>query len=204
MYQTVFSILENKYAINVKWKFIHGSGLLGVTLDQGEGNIRGLAKYLRQRYRPEDSWESVAALCFRFCTIHFQRGVEEVLREVQSRGPDSLFNLLMSILRCQTAEDYFNLCDSITGSKCFQNVSPLVEEVLQSLTPILEHVPQLTAWVTHKRHSWIAAGFCQAASSIPLEDWDLIPNHTNTVEILHQASYEWTGRYVPILDVIDG
>jgi hypothetical protein len=97
MFRMVFQLLEEKYGIQPQWKYIHGSGLLGVPLDQGTSVIEQIQNSVK------------------LCGVHFQRGVERLLGEGCPRGEDSTYNLLMSLLRCQTRRDYMELCDKIGG-----------------------------------------------------------------------------------------
>ncbi|KAI0456537.1 hypothetical protein F5B21DRAFT_468085 [Xylaria acuta] len=181
MFRQVFYILENKYAITVKWKYIDGTGLLGITLDQGTSVIRGFGLYLQEKFEPEQPIEYHLASTTRLCAVHFERGVTDLLGEHCPKGIGTTYNVLMSLLRCTDAQDYDAICDEIT-----------------------KRFPQYKEWVKHKKSPIIAAGFCQEKSRIPRDDWNLIPKDTNTVEIMHAASYLWTGRYLPIVQLING
>ena len=42
MYSKVFSIFKDKYGIDVKFKHLHGSGLVGITVDQEFQAVMGM------------------------------------------------------------------------------------------------------------------------------------------------------------------
>nr|XP_036574499.1 uncharacterized protein CTRU02_15524 [Colletotrichum truncatum]XP_036577385.1 uncharacterized protein CTRU02_12618 [Colletotrichum truncatum]XP_036580232.1 uncharacterized protein CTRU02_09877 [Colletotrichum truncatum]XP_036586904.1 uncharacterized protein CTRU02_03492 [Colletotrichum truncatum]KAF6780942.1 hypothetical protein CTRU02_15524 [Colletotrichum truncatum]KAF6784356.1 hypothetical protein CTRU02_12618 [Colletotrichum truncatum]KAF6788064.1 hypothetical protein CTRU02_09877 [Col len=177
MYTIVFKLLYKKFGYKVKWKHLHGRGLLGITVDQDHKNLIGFGKYLSLECDPEHRpWAWQVERSVRFCLIHFQRGIEAYCTE--DRSPDSLWNQMRSLLFCRSSEDYFALCQAF------------------------ETEPQIKAWAQHKARKTIAAGLNQNCSKIPLSDWSQFIPNTNTVEVLHEASYTWSNRYLPLLTCI--
>nr|XP_036575182.1 uncharacterized protein CTRU02_14818 [Colletotrichum truncatum]XP_036582108.1 uncharacterized protein CTRU02_07674 [Colletotrichum truncatum]KAF6781721.1 hypothetical protein CTRU02_14818 [Colletotrichum truncatum]KAF6790768.1 hypothetical protein CTRU02_07674 [Colletotrichum truncatum] len=72
MYTIVFKLLYKKFGYKVKWKHLHGRGLLGITVDQDHKNLIGFRKYLslecNLEHRP---WAWQVERSVRFCLIYF-------------------------------------------------------------------------------------------------------------------------------------
>lgn len=115
MFRQVFYILENKYNIIVKWKYVDREGLLGVTTDQSLSVIQGLGEYLRTKYPIEKPLEYHVASTTRLCHVHFERGVKHILGDNCPTAEGSLYNIFMSLLTCNIPHEYDAICDEIAG-----------------------------------------------------------------------------------------
>ncbi|KAH7165845.1 hypothetical protein EDB81DRAFT_265450 [Dactylonectria macrodidyma] len=74
MYAKVFQTLRSEHDINVQWKHLHQTGLVGITIDQDYKNLMGFGHYLSsfvdQQHR---DWTWQVKRCVRFCSVQFQQ-----------------------------------------------------------------------------------------------------------------------------------
>ncbi len=131
-FSTVFRLFKNEFKYNVQWMHIHGTGLVGITIDQDYKallgkyfqtafqvirnrfwiNKLGFSAYLSTEVDPDQrGWLFHAKRTVRFCHVHFQRGVEKIAGE--NRAPDSLFSRMMQLLQCSSEDDYLELCHAL-------------------------------------------------------------------------------------------
>ncbi|KAG6018562.1 hypothetical protein E4U40_000139, partial [Claviceps sp. LM458 group G5] len=75
LFETLFECLQ-KNGVAIKWKYAEGEGVVGVTVDQDAGCIKGLGLYLAGKYPNEsEEWEYHTERTVRLCEIHYQRGI---------------------------------------------------------------------------------------------------------------------------------
>ncbi|EGR44482.1 uncharacterized protein TRIREDRAFT_72780, partial [Trichoderma reesei QM6a] len=96
-----------------------------------------------------------------------------------SRSPNSLWSQMMSLLDAGSEETYDAICEE------------------------LKKIPSIAAWAKHKKSNLIRFGINRHCNDMESNDWDLLPSHTNTVEVLHEISYRWSGRYAALKKVVD-
>ncbi|KAL2178405.1 uncharacterized protein P884DRAFT_198354, partial [Thermothelomyces heterothallicus CBS 202.75] len=180
-FKVVFRLFELQYQFSIRWRHLHGSGLIGITIDQDYKALLGFTGYLYEIDPEHKPWIWHATRTVRLCHIHFQRGVATITGgETGDRGPDSDFARLMQLLECANTHDYQELCQAF-----------------------LSH-PQksIRDWARHKQAPAIMAGLCRGCTDMPLSNWDAMQSHTNHIEVLHQEAYSWSGRYVNLLSCI--
>ncbi|KAH6995965.1 hypothetical protein BKA56DRAFT_144211 [Ilyonectria sp. MPI-CAGE-AT-0026] len=172
MYEKVFEICKSDFNIELQWKHLQGTGLVGITINQDWKNLIGFGNYLSKFVDPEHhDWIWQVKRCVRFCKVFFRLELESYCTSDRSEG--SRYATMLSILEAQSEAEYLKLVN------------------------LLEDEPDLYDWALHKGHGVIRSGLNQACSSISAEDWDLFCGHTNTVGMLHKSVYKWTERLGP-------
>ncbi|KAJ7936884.1 hypothetical protein B0H13DRAFT_2430847 [Mycena leptocephala] len=138
----------------------------------------GFGRFLATYNNPEISqiWTSdpikLLAYCLKTCSIHFERHIDELPQDV----PKSVIAQLKSIMAIETQSEIDKWRESCVelGQK---------HEAIKTRKPVGPSV--------NKFLSNIAPG-----------DWDITPNHSNTVESAHAARNAETGTRMPLLTAI--
>ncbi|KAI2608990.1 uncharacterized protein GGS25DRAFT_479853 [Hypoxylon fragiforme] len=185
MFRRLFAFIKDKFHYELKWDHIHNTkkkidnSFIGFTIDQDYKLIIGIGLYLSD-VDPAHDWLWHIQRTIRYCTVHFQRGVEKQVGP--ARDKDSDFSMLMELLHMSSELEYLKLCDFMVRFFCngrFAN------------------------WAKHKSRTSIRCGLNPSCSRMPRENWNLLSSTTNPAEVQHQRSYKYGGRYQYIADCIE-
>lgn len=129
MYKKVFEICKSDFDIELRWKHLHNTGLVGITINQDWKNLigkcswvykeiianfTGFGNYLSKFVDPEHhDWIWQVRRCVRFCKVHFQLEVESYCTSDHSEG--SRHATMLSILDAQSEAEYLELVGLLEG-----------------------------------------------------------------------------------------
>ncbi|CCE34919.1 uncharacterized protein CPUR_08858 [Claviceps purpurea 20.1] len=180
LFETLFNCLQ-KNGVTIQWKYAEGEGVVGVTVDQDAGCIKGLGLYLADKYPNKSSdWQYHTERTVRLCEVHFKRGITTVLKKRGIRAGHSKATAMMkSLLTVKTSRLFYKLCGRIA-----------------------EKWPKLSDWVRHKKQRFIVSGLTHACSPLSPEDWHTIGSDTNGVESQHQKAYTEGGQFVSLIEAV--
>ncbi|KAG5916301.1 hypothetical protein E4U61_003711, partial [Claviceps capensis] len=114
LFQTLFKCLE-KNQVTVKWKHAEDEGIVGVTVDQDVGGIKGLGLYLAGKYSHKSKgWEYHIERTVRLCEVHYKRGITTVSKKRNvRRGYARAKEMMWSLLTVETPPAFYVLCGAI-------------------------------------------------------------------------------------------
>ncbi|KAJ7902279.1 hypothetical protein B0H13DRAFT_1882657 [Mycena leptocephala] len=119
------------------------------------------------------------AYCLKTCSIHFERHIDELPQDV----PKSVIAQLKSIMVIETQSE--------------------IDKWRESCVGLGQKHEAIKNWYTHKlANPWVLPSINKFLSKIAPGDWDITPNHSNTVESAHAARNVETGTQMPLLTAI--
>ncbi|OXV07623.1 hypothetical protein Egran_04612 [Elaphomyces granulatus] len=190
LFQRAFEVVSQLTGKQVRFRHIHGGGINALGLDMDTKQTKGLGLYL-ESIDPEGRSVSchIQNIAI-YCRVHFLRNIEQA---VGKRKAQEVSGRMVSLLDCQSKEDYFHLCEL------------LIER---------ESNPKVIDWVKHKRNPDIACGLNKFCSLIPypgqhgedleVDIFEKLRNHTNAAEQTHNKSYAFGRRQTLLQGVVSG
>ncbi|KAJ7826965.1 hypothetical protein B0H13DRAFT_2440016 [Mycena leptocephala] len=145
----------------------------------------GFGRFLATYNNPEISqiWTSdpikLLAYCLKTCSIHFERHIDELPQDV----PKSVIAQLKSIMAIETQSE--------------------IDRWRESCVELGQKHEAIKNWYAHKlANPWVLPSVNKFLSNIAPGDWDITPNHSNTVESAHAARNAETSTWMPLLTAI--
>ncbi|KII84398.1 hypothetical protein PLICRDRAFT_179640 [Plicaturopsis crispa FD-325 SS-3] len=168
----------------VKFKFMHGTGLRAILVDGNKPQAEACGDDLLSRNNPDiskyhgrDAME-ILPFILRTCYIHFDR----FLTKLSNAVDDATMKRVRGCIFLETAEE-------LDAFKKFCEESP--------------H-KMLRDWYSDKKHcSWFFPSLNQFFSKMSEEDWFLTPGHTNLNESAHPFTNQHTGINLSLLEGIE-
>ncbi|KAF1976815.1 hypothetical protein BU23DRAFT_454833 [Bimuria novae-zelandiae CBS 107.79] len=162
----------------LKWKHLHRTGFIGITVDMDGKQMSGFGRYLSSIDSAHRPWQWQLQHTVKFCKAHFLRSIGTATGNTPSIN-NSVHQRMRDLLTCQSWEEYDTLCGL------------LIEH---------EAVP-IRNWAKHKRNRVIAAGLNRHITKMAQRDWDILEETSNNVEQSAKKSYSY-GKTLHLLPAI--
>lgn len=130
--QFFFSLLKDRFQIDIRWYHLHGSGFRAIIMDQDPKQyagiiyseyipniflmLLGIAQYLSSIDPLHRHWHWQMKHSIVFCLIHFQRGIKKLVPS-NDMSSTSMYAQMMDLPNCKSREEYILLCDLLIGNR---------------------------------------------------------------------------------------
>lgn len=134
---------------------------------------------------PHRSWQELGKSVVVYCTVHFWRGILEVLGRDCDQGQGSLASYMYSIRTASTPQRYRDMLQQIIVHGRDHGLSDKVR-----------------AWAVHKEFGYIAAGLAASCARMTDRDFWSVQANSNAVESSHFKDIS-AGRALTVVQAIE-
>ncbi|KAH9928873.1 uncharacterized protein B0H18DRAFT_1117695 [Fomitopsis serialis] len=183
MWTALWKTVKDVTGKAVKFKFMHGCGLLGIVVDGCKPQAEACGDVLLRLNNPAETNindsdpQVIIQRILKTCMVHLDRK----FTDLSNSCPDDVMKRIRQFPYLKTEEELseFQHWCATSSHKAIRD------------------------WYADKKpHPWFWASVNKHLSKIPADDWDLIPANTNLNESAHPFTNQHTGTNLPLLDSI--
>jgi hypothetical protein len=196
-FRLVFDTAENDVGKRIHWGHLMESFtepyIKAIIVDEHGGQMKGLAKYLNEKY-PEYTPDEHIVKIVKVCQTHYFRSITKLAQKGVSKGnANKLYELT-----------YADICDILKGLPGHLTLESLhaALSIVRAETVKPDASKALVNWLKHKdANPWVLNCLCFPLSSMRSVDWIATSFTTNIAESAHALSQRH-GKHLTLVGAI--